>query len=69
MATKPLIGLTATRRSKPNGQTIFEINLTYVNSIAEAGGLPVLIPLDLRREDLDSLLARLDGVVFTGDLM
>jgi putative glutamine amidotransferase len=38
----------------------------YVQAITAAGGCPVLIPLGLPAELLNDLLARLDGILFTG---
>ncbi len=38
----------------------------YLNAIRMAGGLPVILPLDLNREDLEQLLETIDGVLFTG---
>lgn len=66
MMLKPLIGLTTSRMPKPSGHIAFGINEPYVNSIANAGGLPILIPLGLSNEDLDILFLRLDGILFTG---
>ena len=63
---KPLIGLTTTRMPSPSGRPAFGINEPYVKSIANAGGLPILIPLGLSNDDLDVLLSRLDGILFTG---
>jgi putative glutamine amidotransferase len=63
---KPLIGLTTTRMPNPSGRPAFGINEPYVKSVANAGGLPILIPLGLSNDDLDVLLPRLDGILFTG---
>src|SRR5512139_3247910 len=66
MFPKPLIGLTTTRLHNSDGNPIFTINESYTKSISAAGGLPLLIPLDLSEEDLEALLLRLDGIFFTG---
>jgi len=63
---KPLVGITTTRLKNSFGNPIFTINEPYPQSISAAGGLPILIPLDLSQDDLDALLTRLDGVLFTG---
>jgi putative glutamine amidotransferase len=63
---KPLVGITTTRLKNSFGNPIFTINEPYTQSISAAGGLPVLIPLDLSQDDQDALLTRLDGVLFTG---
>src|SRR4051812_49152800 len=41
----------------------------YVRQVADAGGLPVLIPplpAETTREDLDRLLSRIDGLILAG---
>ena len=38
----------------------------YVQAISLAGGLPVLVPLGLPENQLTTLIARLDGIVFSG---
>lgn len=63
---KPLIGLTTTRMPDPYGHPAHASSPTYVNAIIDAGGLPILIPPDLTDGDADLLLAKLDGIVFTG---
>jgi putative glutamine amidotransferase len=63
---KPLIGLTTTRSLISSGRLAYTMNAPYAKSISSAGGLPVLIPLDLSQEDLDGLTTRLDGILFTG---
>ena len=63
---KPLIGLTATRITNPSKGSTFGINESYTKAVSNAGGLPVLIPLNLSKDDLDALLFRLDGILFTG---
>jgi len=50
----------------PSGRPVFGINEPYVKSIMNAGGLPILIPLEFSNDDLNVLLPRLDGVLFTG---
>jgi putative glutamine amidotransferase len=66
MMTKPLIGLTTTRTTKRLNPPSYGTNLPYVQAVTAAGGLPVMIPSQLAEDDLDQLLARLDGVLFTG---
>jgi putative glutamine amidotransferase len=66
MISKPLIGLTTSRMPNPTKPPAFGIHEPYVKSITTAGGLPILIPLTLSNDDLDMLLSRLDGILFTG---
>src|SRR5512139_2080104 len=63
---KPLIGLTTSRIPNQDGFPTFAVNEAYSRSISTAGGIPILIPLDLSGSDLDTLLERVDGIVFTG---
>jgi len=63
---KPVIGLTTSRLRNATGDPVFGTNVAYAKSIADAGGLPVLIPLNLFNDDLELLLIRVDGILFTG---
>lgn len=66
MPNPPLIGLTSYRFTNDNGQQQLAINEMYTRAVQTAGGLPVVIPLGLPEDVLDGLLARLDGILFTG---
>ena len=50
----------------PAGRPAFGINQPYVDAVTHAGGLPICLPMDLSNDDLDRLLPRLDGILFTG---
>ncbi len=63
---KPMIGITTSRMPNHSGGLVFGTNVPYMKSIVDAGGLPVLIPLNLFNEDLDLLMLSLDGILFTG---
>lgn len=65
--TTPLIGVT-TRTSFSQQYEIEMISSprSYCDALIGAGALPVLIPLNLPLAAARELLARLDGVVFTG---
>ncbi len=63
----PLIGVT----TRASFSQLYQIEMissprTYCEALIRAGGVPVLIPLNLPQEVAHELLARLDGVVFTG---
>jgi putative glutamine amidotransferase len=62
----PLIGLTPSRNLNPQGLPMMTAMEAYTRSIAEAGGVPVIIPLGLGHRQLQDLYPRLDGVLFTG---
>jgi putative glutamine amidotransferase len=66
MLPKPLIGITTTQLLNPSRQPAFGVNVAYTDAVTAAGGLPVLIPLNLSNDELDGLLYRLDGILFTG---
>jgi putative glutamine amidotransferase len=63
---KPVIGLTTSRMRNLARLSVFGTNVPYAKSIADAGGIPILIPLSLSDADIDQLLSRVDGILFTG---
>jgi len=63
---KPLIGLTSSRILNSDGLPTFAVNEPYARSVSMAGGIPILIPLNIGNPDLDMLLGKLDGIIFTG---
>ncbi|GAB4500169.1 MAG: gamma-glutamyl-gamma-aminobutyrate hydrolase family protein [Anaerolineales bacterium] len=63
---KPLIGVTTYRMKSSLGISVHGVAEAYLNAVQDAGGLPVMIPLGLPEETLSALLARLDGILFTG---
>lgn len=63
---KPVMGLTTSRTSRTSKTPKFGANELYAEAISNAGGLPVLIPLNISNNDLDSLINHLDGILFTG---
>jgi putative glutamine amidotransferase len=62
----PFIGVTAWRTSSKSGHPWISVSEAYLQAISQAGACPVLIPLGLSEERLADILARLDGVLFTG---
>ncbi len=62
----PLIGITAYRHENQQGYPLMSLNEAYVQAVARAGGLPVILPLGLPADQLNHLHAKLDGVVFSG---
>lgn len=65
---RPIIGLTTYRKVAAQSAPVSLMSLmpTYIEAVADAGGVPVLIPLGLDEEALLTLFERLDGLVLTG---
>lgn len=63
----PLIGITTRNaRSELYQIDVIQTPRPYSEALVRAGAIPVLIPLNLPIARLRALLARLDGLVFTG---
>lgn len=62
---KPLIGI-CTRNMEKEFFPSVGAPTYYVEAVVRAGGIPLLMPLQTKKEDLPLLLAELDGVIFTG---
>jgi len=62
----PLIGLTGGLLRNGAGALVCQVGQAYIAAIQQAGGTPVVIPVFDDLAMLPALLARLDGVVFTG---
>lgn len=60
---KPLIGLTPSHELDKDG---LRMPPNYMRAITQAGGLPVILPLEVPEEDLELLVEQLDGFLFTG---
>jgi putative glutamine amidotransferase len=63
----PLIGVT-TFSNRPSNGNIATIGSpeSYIQAVKQAGGIPVLIPIELSDAELDELLPRLDGLLLPG---
>jgi len=64
----PLIGITGWR-SQPSGplaRYTFNLTESYVRAVQAAGGLPVVMPPVLNKDELHELFARLDGLLLSG---
>jgi putative glutamine amidotransferase len=63
---RPLIGVTTYGPELASGDILsrFSLPTAYVDAVRRAGGIPVLLPAG--EPDVDSLLERLDGLVFSG---
>jgi putative glutamine amidotransferase len=62
----PLIGITSARISSKYDYSLMAVAEAYTAALAKAGANPVLLPLGLPDENLCELIARLDGVLFSG---
>lgn len=63
---QPLIGITAARTTSPSGLPQFSVVEAYARAISQASACPVLIPPSLSDDELNTLVQRLDGVLFSG---
>jgi putative glutamine amidotransferase len=62
----PIIGLTTYNEKNKYDHPISVLMHQYIDALTEAGGVPVLIPSGLSEDSCQSLLKRLDGIIFTG---
>lgn len=65
---RPIIGLTTYRKvaAQANPLPLMALMPSYIEAVAAAGGVPVLIPLGIDEGALLVLLSQLDGLVLTG---
>lgn len=61
--SKPLIGLTPSHDAQTND---ISMRPTYLNAVRAAGGIPLILPLEIERQDLQDLADAMDGFLFTG---
>lgn len=64
--TPALIGITTAHMPHPDGLPMVAVQESYVRSVRIAGGIPLLIPLGLDPTELQVILERVDGLLFTG---
>ena len=64
--SKPLIGVTTSHLLSKYGHTLLVVGEAYTQAVQRAGGIPVLLPLDLGEAEIQHLLDRLDGILLTG---
>jgi len=60
-AKKPVIGI-----SSYSEKGTCCVNTTYINSIRQAGGVPLVIPLTTDDEQIEAVISAIDGLVMTG---
>lgn len=68
----PIIGVTATLKedveinaTRPLGKFV-RADLDYVEGVAQAGGIPFVLPPAIRHEDAAEVIANLDGLLLSG---
>src|SRR5262245_14904681 len=65
---RPVIGIPADRRMI-NAHPFHAVGEKYIRAVAEAAGaIPLLIPSLAEIIDRDEILARVDGILFTGSI-
>jgi putative glutamine amidotransferase len=62
----PIIGVTSSRSLNQFGYPQFSVSEAYTASLSNAGASPVLIPLGLPETTLQTIVQRLDGILFSG---
>jgi putative glutamine amidotransferase len=62
----PLVGITANQVNNSHGQPGVQLLQAYIDAIAQAGGVPVVIPSSLATGGWETLYSRLDGILFSG---
>jgi putative glutamine amidotransferase len=62
---KPVIGLTTYYEDKPR-RTLTSVSNNYINSVINAGGLPIMIPITNDDWNINKYIDMLDGILFTG---
>lgn len=60
---KPFIGLTPSHDLTTDH---LAMNHTYLNAIAHAGAIPLVLPLKASKEDLAAITEQMDGILFIG---
>lgn len=63
---QPIIGITTNQAKNSNDQPVVVITQAYLNSVIQAGGIPVLLPSIIPGDGWKTLYSRLDGILFTG---
>lgn len=63
MTKKPFIGLTPSHTLSTDD---LAMRYTYLDAIAYAGGIPMVLPLKASREDLKAIVEKMDGILFVG---
>lgn len=65
---QPIIGILATIQELHNVPGFTHLDNSYVVSVSQAGGVPVVIPTRLTEEERKRIVALCDGFVFSGGI-
>jgi putative glutamine amidotransferase len=65
---RPLIGIPSASFEPPStpGWPLYRYGGNYIHALADAGGAPIAIPLDLPEDALRAIFVRLDGLCLAG---
>jgi putative glutamine amidotransferase len=63
---QPIIGITSSRIPQRYVRAQFGVTEAYVQAVARAGGLPMILPLGLPEAALLQILSHLDGLLLSG---
>ncbi len=61
--SRPVIGLTPAHNAKDDG---ISLNLAYIRALRAAGAVPVILPLEISREEISQMADLCDGFLFSG---
>jgi putative glutamine amidotransferase len=68
--TKPLIGITCDYMISETGMSLGQernfVTNEFVDAVVEAGGVPILIPIMNKEEDLLKIMDVIDGIILSG---
>jgi len=59
--TKPIIGITTSYSNN-----LYQVRYTYIESVKQAGGIPLILPLAENAEQAREILATVDGMILSG---
>lgn len=63
---KPVIGINMDVNGSTTGTARLTLPSTYMDAVAAAGGIPIILPPVESRDDVRRLVAMVDGIVLTG---
>jgi putative glutamine amidotransferase len=64
--SKALIGITPFQEPVANQPSKQVLSAYYTDAVSRAGGIPIMIPVNLPKSDLTALVDQLDGIILSG---